>query len=105
MSCATFHFVLLHRLDGEPFMKISSVHNGVEQYQDTSSKQSVLEKSRFTIHLVCEHQGWRIYVNGLDFHYFYHRLPIHNIQTAVLKGNDWKIRKFTQKYSENTNNV
>lgn len=94
--------IFLFSLKEETIRMVAINENSQEIYPKISTRKF---EEKFTLAMVCEEAGWRIYFNGEEYDFFYHRFsPQYIKQIRLLAspiGSDWnwRIMKFIWKHT------
>lgn len=86
-------------------MILRSTENNTGKDKTVMNYSRIMNQTgRFTIVLVCEELGWRIYYNGEEFAFYFHQFAPKLIKQAKFLSNsdndkNWKLLKFTIKHT------
>lgn len=73
-------------------------------YNDTTLDRGINLEGRFAIAIVREHLGWKIYINGELYHFFFDRYsPLFAKEVQLFGKNEasggWKLLKLIRKHN------
>lgn len=76
----------------------SMIGHKVHKVETFSGIVISMYSNRIAVAFVCEHRGWRVYLNGYDFLFYYHHLDFADINTLKMYGNTeneggWRLLK------------